>query len=172
MCRTWPQLLEGIRHLFLVGQRASLAAVGTGALIVNEADHFQGGGMSSVAFRHSPFEMLSDETFVLVFGGANQTRDLNKGLFEDVREPKGRTELVGEGVSPPFALPNAPRSIHSILEILPVQMIRLALAVQAGREPGRFELATKVTTKEQQKRTSAHSEPAAANAVAYRSHRK
>jgi glucosamine--fructose-6-phosphate aminotransferase (isomerizing) len=117
--------------------------------------------------------MLSDETFVLVFGGANQTRDLNQSLFEDIREQKGRAELVGEGaVSPPFALPNAPRSIHPILEILPVQMITLALSLQAGREPGRFELATKVTTKEQQKRTSAHSEPAAANAVAYRSHRK
>jgi glucosamine--fructose-6-phosphate aminotransferase (isomerizing) len=146
------QLLEGIRHLFQVGRGASLAAVGTGALIVKEADHFHGEGMSSAAFRRGPFEMLSDETFVLVFGGANQTCDLNQGLFEDVREQKGRAELVGEGaVSPPFALPNAPRSIHPILEILPVQMITLALAVQAGREPGRFELAAKLTTKEQQK---------------------
>jgi hypothetical protein len=38
--------------------------------------------------------------------------------------------------------------LRSILEILPVQMITLALAAQAGREPGRFELATKVTTTE------------------------
>jgi glucosamine--fructose-6-phosphate aminotransferase (isomerizing) len=93
--------------------------------------------------------MLSDETFVLVFAGANKTRDLNRRLFEDVREQQGRAELVGEGVaSPPFALPSAPRSIHPILEILPVQMITLALGAQAGREPGRFELATKVTTRE------------------------
>jgi glucosamine--fructose-6-phosphate aminotransferase (isomerizing) len=143
------QLLEGIRHLFLVGRGASLAAVGTGALIVKESDHFHGEGMSSAAFRHGPFEMLSDETFVLVFAGANKTRDLNRRLFEDVREQQGRAELVGEGVaSPPFALPSAPRSIHPILEILPVQMITLALGAQAGREPGRFELATKVTTRE------------------------
>jgi hypothetical protein len=39
-------------------------------------------------------------------------------------------------------------SIRQILEILPVQMITLALALQAGREPGRFELASKVTTTE------------------------
>lgn len=104
---------------------------------------------TSTAKEYGPFEMLSDETFVLIFGGANQTRDLNQGLFEDVREQKGRAELVGEGAaSPPFALPNAPRSIHPILEILPVQMITLALAVRGGREPGRFELATKVTTRE------------------------
>jgi hypothetical protein len=35
-----------------------------------------------------------------------------------------------------------------MLEVLPAQMITLALAAQAGREAGRFELATKVTTTE------------------------
>ncbi len=143
------QLLEGIRHLFLVGRGASLAAVGTGALIVKESDHFHGEGMSTAAFRHGPFEMLSNETFVLVFAGAKKTRDLNQRLFEDVRAKRGHAELVGEGAaSPPFALPSAPGSIQPILEILPVQMITLALAAQAGREPGRFELATKITTRE------------------------
>jgi len=143
------QLLRGIRHLFLVGRGASLAAVGTGALIVKESDHFHAEGMSSAAFRHGPFEMLSDETFVLVFAGENKTRELNQRLLEDVREQQGRAELVGEGgASSPFVLPAAPRCIQPILEILPVQMITLALAAQAGREPGRFELATKVTTRE------------------------
>jgi glutamine---fructose-6-phosphate transaminase (isomerizing) len=39
-------------------------------------------------------------------------------------------------------------ALRPILEILPVQMITLALAARAGREPGRFQLATKVTTRE------------------------
>ncbi len=143
------QMLKGTRHLFLVGRGSSLAAVGTGALIVKESDHFHAEGMSSAAFRHGPFEMLSDETFVLVFAGENKTRELNQRLFEDVREEQGRAELVSEGAPfPPCALPAAPRSIHPILEILPVQMVTLALAAQVGREPGRFELASKVTTKE------------------------
>ena len=143
------QMLKSTRHLFLVGRGSSLAAVGTGALIVKESDHFHAEGMSSAAFRHGPFEMLSDETFVLVFAGERKTRDLNQSLFEDVREEQGRAELIGEGAAfPPCALPSAPRSIHPILEILPVQMVTLALAAQVGREPGRFELASKVTTKE------------------------
>ncbi len=143
------QMLRGIRHLFLVGRGSSLAAVGTGALIVKESDHFHAEGMSSAAFRHGPFEMLSDETFVFVFSGEHKTRNLNQRLFEDVRQQQGRAELVGEGAaSPSCALPTAPRSIHPILEILPVQMVTLALAAQVGREPGRFELASKVTTKE------------------------
>lgn len=143
------QLLQGTRHLFLVGRGASLAAVGTGALIIKESDHFHAEGMSSAGFRHGPLEMLSDEIFVLVFAGDEPTRDLNKRLVEDIRQQSGRTELVGEGVG--FAackLPGAHRSFYPILEILPVQMITLALAAQVGREPGRFELATKVTTRE------------------------
>ncbi len=143
------QLLEGIRHLFLVGRGASLAAVGTGALIVKEADHFHAEGMSSAAFRHGPLEMLSDETFVLVFAGDSKTRDLNQRLLEDVRDQHGRAEVVSEdSTSSACVLPAAARSIHSILEILPVQMVTLALAAQVGREPGRFELASKVTTRE------------------------
>jgi fructoselysine-6-P-deglycase FrlB-like protein len=143
------QMLRGIRHLFLVGRGSSLAAVGTGALIVKESDHFHAEGMSSAAFRHGPFEMLSDETFVFVFSGEHKTRNLNQRLFEDVRRQQGRAELVGEGAaSPSCALPAAPRSILPVLEMLPVQMVTLALAAQVGREPGRFELASKVTTKE------------------------
>ncbi len=147
--RGLAQLLERARHLFLVGRGTSLAAVGTGALIIKESDHFHAEGMSSAAFRHGPFEMLSDETFVLVFEGDDRTCDLNRGLLEDIRERNGRTELVSnDALFGPCKLPAAPKSIQPILEILPVQMTTLALAAQMGREPGRFELATKVTTRE------------------------
>jgi glucosamine--fructose-6-phosphate aminotransferase (isomerizing) len=141
--------LNHIRHLFFVGRGASLAAVGTGALIVKEADLFHAEGMSSAAFRHGPFEMLSDETFVAVFSGGGKTRDLNRRLLADMQEQGGRAELVGEEAAPEcFRLADHGDSVRSIQEILPVQMITLALAALAGREPGKFELATKVTTTE------------------------
>jgi hypothetical protein len=41
-----------------------------------------------------------------------------------------------------------PDSILPVMEILPVQMITLALAARDGREPGCFVLASKVTTTE------------------------
>lgn len=143
------QLLNGTRDLFLVGRGSSLAAVGAGALIVKEADHFHAEGMSSAAFRHGPFEMLSKDTFVLVFSGDSRTSDLNRRLLEDIRARQGRAELVSEGaIFPACNLPAAPRSTQPILEILPAQMTTLALAAHAGREAGRFEWATKVTTTE------------------------
>lgn len=141
--------LSGIRHLFFVGRGSSLAAVEMGALIVKEADHFHAEGMSCAAFRHGPFEMLGKETFVLVFAGAQRTRDLNLRLLEDIREQSGRAELVSEdGDFDPCILPKVPDSVSPIMEALPVQMITLALAAQSGREPGRFQLATKITTTE------------------------
>lgn len=139
--------LAGIRHLFLVGRGPSLATAGTGALIVKESDHFHAEGMSSAAFRHGPLEMLGPGMFVLVFAGEEKTRDLNVRLLQDILEQDDRAELVGEIASTPaFQVPHLSASLTPILEILPVQMITLALAAQVGREPGRFELATKITT--------------------------
>ena len=141
--------LKDIQTLFLVGRGSSLAAVGTGALIVKEADHFPAEGMSSAAFRHGPFEMIGDENFVVIFGGDRKTRDLNRGLFLDIRKHHGQVEWIGKDSEfPPFAFPQAPPSICPVLEIIPVQMITLALAARVGREPGRFSLCSKVTTKE------------------------
>lgn len=141
--------LQGVRHLFLVGRGPSLAAVGTGALIIKEADHIHAEGMSSAAFRHGPLEMLGADIFVLVFAGDKRTAQFNDRLLTDVREQKGRAQLVGEDSGfPGFRIPAVPNTVRPILEILPVQMITLALAAMAGREPGVFALARKITTTE------------------------
>lgn len=143
------EMLNGIRDLFLVGRGASLAAVGAGALIIKESDHFHAEGMSSAAFRHGPFEMLSAETFVVVFSGERRTRDLNHRLLADIQRANGRAELIGESSSPGcFRLADCEPSARPILEILPAQMITLALAALAGREAGKFERATKITATE------------------------
>ena len=147
--RTLARVLKNTRHLFLVGRGASLATAGTGALIVKESDHFHAEGMSSAAFRHGPFEMLGSETFVLVFAGDAKTRDLNQRLLRDIQQQEGRAEFVDKDASLPCCrIAEHGPSVRQILEILPVEMITLALALQAGREPGRFELASKVTTTE------------------------
>lgn len=143
------ELLQGVRHLFLVGRGTSLAAVGTGALIIKEADHIHAEGMSSAAFRHGPLEMLGEDIFVLVFAGDERTSQFNHRLLTDIQDQKGRAQLVGEDSDfPAFRLPAAPDAVRPILEILPVQMITLALAAIDGREPGVFELATKITITE------------------------
>lgn len=141
--------LNGIRDLFLVGRGASLAAVGAGALVIKESDHFHAEGMSSAAFRHGPLEMLSAEVFIGVFLGDEKTRKLNEALLADIRQAGARGELIGEASTfESFRLEEHAPAIRPILEILPVQMITIALAALAGREAGKFDRATKITTTE------------------------
>jgi len=139
--------MQGISDLFVVGRGASLAAVGAGALIAKESAHFHAEGMSSAAFRHGPFEMLSRKIFVAVFSGDDKTRALNQRLCSDIRESGGDAELIGEDSGlRSFRLAEYGSDIRPILEILPLQMVTIALAALAGREAGKFERATKVTT--------------------------
>jgi glutamine---fructose-6-phosphate transaminase (isomerizing) len=88
-----------------------------------------------------------------VFAGDPATADLNRRLVGEVRERGGRAVLVGmtgeDGVAPgPFCLPSGPARLRPLLEILPVQMITLALAQLHGREAGALGGFPKVTTSE------------------------
>lgn len=144
--RAVSRAIAGARNFFVVGRGASLAAAWSGALILKEAARTAVEGLSSAAFRHGPFEMCGPDTLVLVLEGTGAGADLNRRLVEDVRRAGGRAELVGMGAAEgPWQLP--PFSEHSLPlgEILPLQVLSLALAAAEGREAGRFEHATKVT---------------------------
>ena len=146
----FAELLREVRHLFLVGRGESLAAAETGALIIKESDHFHAEGMSTAAFRHGPFEMIERGAFVGVFAGDEKTRPLNEGLVQDLARTSAQTMWIdGDAGVGACRLPEVAETarpiLMPILEILPVQMITLALAAVANREPGKFERATKVT---------------------------
>ncbi len=149
--------LTGIRDLFLVGRGISLAAVGTGGLILKEATHRAAEGMSSAAFRHGPLDMVTQNTFVLVFQGLGPGAALNRKLYDEIRAAGGQAGWVSPEVKPShdtnassavFHLPPVSERLLPLVEILPVQMMTLALAEIEGHEPGQFTRSTKVTTSE------------------------
>jgi glutamine---fructose-6-phosphate transaminase (isomerizing) len=142
-------LLEGVRDLFYMGRGFSLAAAGTAGLITKESTHMHAEGMSSAAFRHGPFEMMNPALFAVVFEGGSEVAALNQNLVDDITAAGGRAALVGERAElDAFRLPPAPARVRPICEILPVQMLTLALAALGGREAGKFERASKVTQSE------------------------
>ena len=142
-------LLAGRKRVFIAGRGSSLGPAGLGAMVQKEAAHFHGEGMSSAALRHGPFEMLGPDSFVVVFEGDENVRELNRKLVSDVLETGAGASLCGRGVPEgPFRLPAADDAVRAILELLPCQMISLALGYLQGREPGKFERITKVTTVE------------------------
>ncbi|MCW5981829.1 MAG: SIS domain-containing protein [Bryobacteraceae bacterium] len=144
--RSLARLLRGVDSLFLAGRGDSLAAASTGGLIIKEAAHFHAEGMSAPQFRHGPFEMLGRRIMVLVFAGAKPVRKLNLRLADDIRLAGGQSQVIGEDAAEAVFQIRPPSEIaRPLLEILPVQMITLALAAAAGREAGRFERASKIT---------------------------
>jgi glucosamine--fructose-6-phosphate aminotransferase (isomerizing) len=142
-------LLGDLRDLFLVGRGTSLAAVGTGALIIKESALFHAEGMSSAAFRHGPFEMLKPGVCVAVFAGDAGAKPLNAGLLRDIQQTPARALwLSADAESAACRVPQTADLLRPIVEILPVQMITLALAVLANHQPGKFARATKITVVE------------------------
>jgi glucosamine--fructose-6-phosphate aminotransferase (isomerizing) len=142
-------LLDGSTHLFLAGRGRSLAAVGTGALIIKESSHIHAEGMSSAAFRHGPLEMLQDDMSTVVFDGDEPTRTLNQRLASQLTSEGFRCNRVGvDAKLQSMRIPTCDMELLPILEILPVEMMTLALAGLAGREAGKFEHASKVTETE------------------------
>lgn len=140
-------LFAPINKLYIAGRGASLAAVGTGALITKESARFPTEGMSSAAFRHGPLEIVSPAVQAIVLAGAPQTLTLNRQLVTDIQAAGGQVALVQSAPgTDAFHLPECPLEMLPILEILPLQMGSLALAELQGFEPGRFRHATKVTS--------------------------
>ena len=81
--------------------------------------------------------MLGSETFVLVFAGDAKTRDLNQRLLHDIHQQEGRAEIVDKDASLPCCrIAEHGPSIRQILEILPVEMITLALAATGWARAG------------------------------------
>jgi len=143
------EVLRGSHHMFITGRGPSLPAAGIGGMLMKETAHFHSEGMGSAAFRHGPFEMLRSDCFVLVFEGDAAVAPLNKSLVVDVRSAGARAQLIGPSAElSAFRLPEVHTDLRPILEMLPLQMVALALAALDGREAGKFERIGKVTTEE------------------------
>ena len=138
--------LDGVRAVFYTGRGPSLAAAGAAGLITKESTHRPAEGMSGAAFRHGPMEMLDAFVFVLAFAGSERTRSLVETLVADVRAAGARAILAAEDApEPALRLPAVGELARPVVELLPVEMITLAIAALDGREAGRFERVAKVT---------------------------
>jgi len=86
---------------------------------------------------------------VLVLEGEANVRALNSKLVRDIHDRGGRAELIGPHAEvAALRIPDRLTRLLPVLEILPIQMLTLALAANAGFEAGRFVHAMKVTTEE------------------------
>lgn len=147
--RELEQLVHPGRMTFFVGRGTSLASALTAGLITKEATGCAAEGLSGAAFRHGPLELAGPQLQLVAFSGEPTTADLQHRLVHELVRHGSHAFVCGPAAAPGvFRIPDVPPPARPLLEILPVQLMTLALARAGGREAGHFRLASKITATE------------------------
>ena len=137
--------------LFIVGRGPSLSATHCGALIQSEAAKMAVVGLNAAEFRHGPYELGAPDLTILILAGVEKTRELNRKLCEDLSGFKSNAFWVADqpsGSLPWIEMPAWRTSGLPIAEIIPCQLLTIALANQKGLEAGKFFHSGKITLTE------------------------
>jgi glutamine---fructose-6-phosphate transaminase (isomerizing) len=137
--------------LFIVGRGPSLPATMCGSLIQSEAAKMGVIGLNAAEFRHGPLELGAPDLTILIFAGVEKTFDLNRRLCEDLLGYKSRAFWVASqplGAMPYIPMPAWRSYGLALAEIIPAQLLTIALANQKNLEAGKFFHSGKITLSE------------------------
>ena len=144
-------MLGEFDELFLIGRGASMSAVWNGSLINKEAAKSAFEGMHAADFRHGPLEIVSEGFAALIFAGSSQTSGLNRELAREIISYGGKAiwlDSAPEPEIPTILFPETSELARPLVEILPMQMLTLAMAKRRDIEPGKFRYVSKITDRE------------------------
>jgi len=134
----------------LLARGGARAAAEMGALTLKEAVGMPVESLQTAQFRHGPLEIAGPQMAAMVFATEPETQDLDLGIADELRKLGTAVWTVTAGVDAPAATDIGP--LHRLLSpaaaIVPAQLLAWRLAILAGREPGAYVHAAKVTTRE------------------------
>ena len=155
---TWEERVQEIDSmlgefddLFLLGRGTSMSAVWNGSLTNKEAAKYAFEGMHAADFRHGPLEIVAKGFAALIFAGSSQTSELNRELAREIISYGGKAVLLDSSLDPEIPtilLPETSELTRPLVEILPMQMLTLAMAKRKGVEAGKFRHVSKITDRE------------------------
>jgi len=128
-----------------------MSAVWNGSLTNKEAAKSAFEGMHAADFRHGPLEIVSEGVAALVFAGANQRSALNWELAREIIASGGKAILldsIPDPEIPTILFPQTSELTRPLAEILPMQMLTLAMANRKNIEAGKFRHVSKITDRE------------------------
>lgn len=144
----------GRRSLVILGRGTARAAAEMGALILKEAAQRHAESLDTAEFRHGPLELAGPGLAAVIVSSERATEQLDAGLAVELRHAGAATLLittsptVAQSVPGALAVGELDPLIAAAVEVIPLQLLAWQLAVDGGREPGRFTQASKVTTRE------------------------
>jgi glucosamine--fructose-6-phosphate aminotransferase (isomerizing) len=147
---TW---VGAARTLVTLGRGPARAAAELGALILKEAAGVPAEALQSAQFRHGPLELAGGGLGAFVVATEEPTRALDVGLATELVERGASVvAIVGDGDEPALAHRLAVGRIDPALRpavaAIPMELLAWRRSVDEGRDPGRLQVAAKVTTRE------------------------
>ncbi len=145
-------ILGGRGIMVVLGRGPARAAAEMGALILKECG-VMAESLESAMFRHGPLELAGPDMSAIVLATEPETRRLDLSLAAELVDAGAAVLVITpDGEAPKGAHPIATgyldRALMSAVAIVPIQLLAWRLAVLAGRTPGAYTRASKVTTRE------------------------
>jgi glucosamine--fructose-6-phosphate aminotransferase (isomerizing) len=134
----------------ILARGGARAAAEMGALTLKEAVGMPVESLQAAQFRHGPLELAGPGLAAMVMATEQETRDLDLAMSDELRHLGAAVWTITAGVPAPGATDIGP--LHRLLSpaaaIVPAQLLAWRLAILAGREPGHYRHAAKVTLHE------------------------
>jgi glucosamine--fructose-6-phosphate aminotransferase (isomerizing) len=141
-------------YVALMSRGADLATAYQGALMLKEVARLAAEAISAAQFRHGPMEIINPSHRYVLFARQGKTGKLLLKLADDIRKSTGRVLLFTDM---PFDNPTNIRLVRlehlrlglgTLVDTVYVQLLAYDAALRAGLQPGKFEIAEKVTRQE------------------------
>lgn len=150
------RLVEFVGHqapIMFMGRGASYGSAAMAALVTAEAAKASTMALSGGQFRHGPLELVREGFRAVMFMGHGQTRELNRKTAADIAAFGGRTLIIepedartdSSAAILPFPLPSVAEGLLPVLEIIPIQLMMVPMAIARGFEPAKFLNGAKIT---------------------------
>jgi len=142
---------DGRATTVILGRGAARAAAEMGALTLKEAVGIPVESLQAAQFRHGPLELAGPALAAIVIATEPETAELDLGLATDLRALGAGVLVVArhdDGGPGTIEIGDLDRLVAPAASIVPVQLLAWRLATLAGRDPGTYVHAAKVTTRE------------------------
>jgi glucosamine--fructose-6-phosphate aminotransferase (isomerizing) len=134
----------------ILARGGARAAAEMGALTLKEGVGMPVESLQAAQFRHGPLEIAGPGLAAMIVATEPETRELDLAMADELRRLGAAVWTITAGTPTPGATDIGPidRLLSPAAAIVPAQLLAWRLAVLAGREPGSYRHAAKVTLHE------------------------
>ena len=149
----WKSSIEGVvdflganNAITFIGRGYSVASALMSALLTQEASKLPCMAHSGGQFRHGPLELVREGFSSILFPGGPATVEINKKTARAISSLGGKCLWIAPNGAPVdlddntrlLTVPDVDEALLPVLEILPIQVLQIPLAIARNFEPAAF----------------------------------